>query len=140
MDSNVRAVDYFYATLPSDAGEACRWLSGIAEAGVNLLAFCANPLGPGHTQVMLFPDDVGTLREALHDSGIALTGPQKAFLVQGDDRLGAIADLYGKLADAAVEVYSSTGVTDGRGRFGYLLYIRPEDFQRAAAALSVDGG
>jgi hypothetical protein len=36
-----------------------------------------------------------------------------------------------------VNVYNSTGVTDGRGGFGYLIYVRPEDIDRAAHVLVV---
>jgi len=36
-----------------------------------------------------------------------------------------------------VNVFASTGVTDGKGSFGYVVYIRAEEYERAAAALSV---
>jgi hypothetical protein len=29
------------------------------------------------------------------------------------------------------------GITDGRGHFGYLIYVRPEDSEKAAAVLEV---
>ncbi len=112
-------------------------MASIAERGVNLLAFCAVPMGPEHTQLMLFPDDAGGLQEAVRSVNTQLLGPHRAFLVQGDDRLGAIADIYSKLAKRGVEVYSSSGVTDGRGGFGYVLYVRPEQHARAAEALGV---
>ena len=34
-------------------------------------------------------------------------------------------------------MFASTGVTDGRGGFGYVIYVRPEHFQSAASALQV---
>jgi hypothetical protein len=34
-----------------------------------------------------------------------------------------------------VEIYASTGVTDGGGRFGYVIYFKEEDHERAARAL-----
>ena len=40
-------------------------------------------------------------------------------------------------ADASVNVYASSGVTDGQGSFGYLIYLRSGDFETAAAALGV---
>jgi len=135
MKLSVRSVDYFHGTIASDACEACQWLSDIAEAGVNLLAFWTNPTGPGHTQLTLFPDDADRFLEAVRGGSVQWIGPQKAFLVQGDDRLGAAAELYGKLADVDVQVFSSAGVTDGRGGFGYVLYVRPEDFDKARKVL-----
>jgi hypothetical protein len=135
MIANVQAVSYFYATVANRPDDACRLLSRLAEAGVNLLAFAAIPLGPEHTQLVLFPDNPQQLTEIADPVGFALTGPQRAFLVQGDDRLGAIADIYGKLSEVGVSVYASSGVTDGRGGFGYILYVRAESFERAEEAL-----
>jgi hypothetical protein len=57
--------------------------------------------------------------------------------VQGDDELGALASVHERLFEAGVDVYASTGVTDGRGSFGYVVYVREEQFELAAAALGV---
>jgi hypothetical protein len=42
-----------------------------------------------------------------------------------------------KLYDANVNVYASSGVSDGKGNYGYIIYVRPDDFQRAVTALKV---
>jgi hypothetical protein len=36
-----------------------------------------------------------------------------------------------------VNVYASNAVADGFGKYGYLIYVRPEDYERAANALEV---
>jgi hypothetical protein len=36
-----------------------------------------------------------------------------------------------------VSVYASGGVTDGRGTFGYVVYVREDQFEQAAGALGV---
>jgi len=41
--------------------------------------------------------------------------------------------------EAGIDVYASTGVVDGKGTFGYLMYVRPEDIERAHAALAASG-
>jgi hypothetical protein len=135
MSVTVRAVSYFYATVVDKAGEAYRLLSHLAEAGVNLLAFSAMPSGPEHAQLVLFPDSADSLIDIAKAGGFTLIGPQQAFLVQGDDHLGAMAGIYRKLFDVKVDVYASSGVTDGRGGFGYVLYVRPASFERARQAL-----
>jgi len=38
------------------------------------------------------------------------------------------------------DVYASSGVTDGRGSFGYLVYLREDQFQRAAETLGLAPG
>jgi len=58
-------------------------------------------------------------------------------LVQGDDELGALAELHMRLSDARVNVYASTGVADGRGSFGYIIYVRPEEYDRAVVSLAL---
>jgi hypothetical protein len=42
-----------------------------------------------------------------------------------------------KLYEANVNVYASSGVADGRGSYGYLIYVKPDDYERAVAALNL---
>ena len=69
--------------------------------------------------------------------GLVLDGPHPALLAQGDDELGALAGLHAKLFEAKVNVFASTGVTDGRGSYGYVLYVRPHEYDNAARALGL---
>ena len=110
-------------------------LSHLASEQVNLLAFNAIPMGPDHTQLVLFPDNSDLLTKTAARTGLRLTGPQRALLVQDDDRLGALADIHFTLLEANINVYASSGVTDGSGGYGYILYIRPEDYGKAAHVL-----
>ncbi len=137
MSMQIRPVEYFHTTVLEAGEHACNWLSAIASAGVNLLAFSATPVGPSQTQLTLFPEAPDQLKVAAIRSGIILNGPYRAFLVQGDDRLGAIADCHKQLCQAGVDVFASTGITDGAGRFGYLLYVAERDFAKAAEALDI---
>ena len=137
MEVSKRKVQYFYATVEDKPGAAFSLLAKLAESKVNLLAFSATPTGPNNTQVVLFPEDPAALAVVAEQSNLVLTGPQNAFLIQGDDRLGALAEIHQILADAKVNVYNSTGVTDGRGGYGYIIYVRPEDIERAAHVLVV---
>ncbi len=137
MSVNVRRIDYFYARVEDVPGEAYKMLSRLADLGLNLLAFTAVPIGPGHTQLALFPADTAKMASEARRAGLELDGPHRALLVQGDDELGALAGIHAKLYEAKVNVFASTGVTDGKGSFGYVVYIRAEEYERAAAALSV---
>jgi hypothetical protein len=58
-------------------------------------------------------------------------------LVQGDDKLGALASVHAKLYEENVNVYASSGVTAGGGGYGYILYVRPDEYEKAAQALGV---
>jgi hypothetical protein len=137
MAASVRPVEYFYAIVEDRPGEAYRFLKDMASAEINLLAFNAIPLGMDKTEVVVFPDDSARLMRAAEKLGLSLRGPYRAFLIQGDDELGALVGLHRRLSDAGVNVMSSSGVTDGKGGYGYVVYVRNEDFDRAGAALGV---
>ena len=57
-------------------------------------------------------------------------------MVQGDDHLGALAEIHRRLGDGGVSIYASSGVTDGEGHYGYVIYVKEEDHEAAARALS----
>jgi hypothetical protein len=137
MGATIRSVEYFYAVVEDRPGAAYRLLASMASSGVNLLAFNAIPLGMDKTQLVLFPEDAPRLARVAEQEGLSLAGPQYAFLIQGDDHLGALVDIHRQLFDARVNVVCSSGVTDDRGGFGYLLYVRHEEFTHAAQVLGV---
>lgn len=137
MAFKIRRVDYFYTTVRDQPGEAYKVLSLLASLGIKLLAITAVPFGPMNTQLTIFPEDTGKLRSEAQKAGLKLDGPQPAFLVQGDDKLGALVDVHMKLYEANVNVYASSGVADGKGSYGYIIYVRADDYERAAAALNV---
>jgi len=137
MSYKIRKVEYFYCSVVDQPGEAYKLLSQLEQGGINLLAFTAIPVGPDRTQLTLFPEVASKLMTEAKRSGFNLDGPHPAILVQGDDELGALADIHQILYQAKVNVYASNGVTDSNGSFGYLLYVRPEDYDKAAAALKV---
>ena len=137
MAYHIRRVDYFYTTVRDEPGEAYKVLALLAGLGVNLVAVTAIPFGPMNTQLTIFPEDTAQLRNEAQKSGLKLEGPQAALLVQGDDELGALAEVHSKLYTANVNIYASSGVADGKGHYGYIIYVRPDDFEHAVAALNV---
>lgn len=137
MSAKIRSVDYFYMTVPDKPGAACNVLFQLAAADVNLLAFSAVPIGPENTHLVLFPDSVDSLARAAEKAGFVLSGPNRAFLIQGDDKLGALVNIHEKLSDSGINVYASTGVSDGRGGFGYVMYVKGDRFDEAARVLNV---
>jgi hypothetical protein len=137
MAFQIQTVDYFHASVKDQPGSAHDLLSCLADVGVNLMAFSAVPTGPTQTQLTLFPQDAARLREAAQKADVALTGPYPALLVQGDDELGALAAVHRELYDAGVNVFASSGVADGAGSYGYVVYVRQDEFARAASAMGL---
>ena len=80
------------------------------------------PLGEGH------------LRAAVRTNKWKVVGPKHGFLIQGDDPVGAIADLVGTLADAKINVTAIDAVCVD-GRYGALCWVAPPDVKKTAQIL-----
>jgi hypothetical protein len=137
MEHKIRRVDYFYVSVKDEPGQSLKVLTQMKDMGVNMLAFAAIPTGLHKTQLTLFPEDSLQLQSVAKRAGMNLVGPQGAFLVQGSDEIGALVGVHEKLYRAKVNIYSSTCVTDGHCCYGYIIYVRPEKYEDAAAALGL---
>jgi len=135
MADRVRRVNYVYVMVPNRPGQGTRITDELREAGVNLLAYTAFPTRGGRAQVDLIAEDLGAIRRIARRNGWRLSDARKGFLVQGDDRVGAVHNHLKKLADQKINVTAADAVTAGKGRYGMLLWVRPKDYARAAAAL-----
>jgi hypothetical protein len=134
MADMVQSVDYYYVTVPDVPGEGQRILSALKDSGVNLLAFLGFPEG-GQSQLDLIPEDPEALKKAAEEAGVTLSEAKRAFLIQGDDRVGAVADAMEKLAEANVNVTAAAAAGAGSGRYGMIVWVSAADVQRAAEAL-----
>jgi hypothetical protein len=137
MGCNISKVEYYKTTKQNRPGEAYKFLSQLALLKINLLAFTAIPVSSTETELTIFPENPKIMKNEASRAGLFLEGPFPALLVQCDDRLGALADIHLEIFKADVNVSSASGVTDGRGAFGYILHIDPGDFDKAAAALGI---
>ena len=134
MASSVRIADYFYIEVPERAGEGARVLGTLRDAGVNLVAVSGFPSGR-RAQIDLVPENPAAFRAAAKKAGWKVTGPKKVFLIEGEDRMGVMAEVMERLAAAKISAISSQAVCAGAGRFGAILWVAPRDVKRAAKAL-----
>jgi len=135
MASTVRTTDYYYIVVSDKAGEGSRLLSGLKKQNVNLLAFCGFPVQGGKAQLDFVPEDPEAFRRAEEALGLKPSERKRALIIQGEDRAGAAAEIYQKLADKAINVTASQAIADGVGRFGMILWVKPADLDKAAKAL-----
>ena len=135
MAETIRRVDYYHIEVSDKPGEAFRVLTGFKDAGVNLQAFCAFPIGSGKSQIDLVPDNPTAFQQAAARQGLILNGPKRAFLIQGEERLGAVADVFEKLTTEGINVVGSQAVAAGSGRWAMVLWVKPADYDRTSKAL-----
>ena len=136
MAEAISRVDYFYIEIPDKPGEAARVFSTLRDAGINLLAFTGFPKGR-RSQLDFIPADAAAFTKVAKKAGWKLSARKTGFLIQGEDRTGAVADILGKLADAKINVTAIDAVCAGAGRYGAILWVKPPDLKRAAKALGV---
>ena len=136
MAETIQLVDYFYLEAPDKPGEAARVLAQLKEAGVNLLAFSGFPKGR-RAQLDFIPADPAAFRAVAKKNKWKLVGPKKGFVIHGEDRVGAVAGLLGKLADAKINVTATDAVCAGADRYGMILWVKPRDVKRAAKTLGI---
>jgi hypothetical protein len=134
MSDTVRKVDYFYVVVPDRAGECAKVLSALAAAGINLLAFSGFP-SARKSQLDLVPEDSAAFKLAAKTLKLKLSPRKSAFLLQGDDRVGAMTGTLDKLAGAKINVTAMDAVGSGDGRYGAIFWVKPEAVSRAAKLL-----
>jgi hypothetical protein len=135
MADSVRKVRYSYVVAPNRTGTGAAVLGALREAGVDLLACSGFPAPGGGTQIDFVTDDMAGLRRVAKKNGWRLSAVKKGFLVQGDDRVGAVHRHIAKLAAARVGIVAADAVAAGKGRYGMILWVKAKDYGRAARAL-----
>jgi hypothetical protein len=83
----------------------------------------------------MIPVDAAALRAAARKGKLTLVGPKTGFLIQGEDRPGALAELIAKLAEAKINVTACDAVAAGEGHYAAILWVKPPDVQKAARVL-----
>jgi hypothetical protein len=134
MSERIRKVDYYKIEVANKSGEGARVLEALRKEGVNLLAFTGFPRGR-RAQIDVVPENTAAFKATAKRARLKL-GPKKiGFLVQGEDRIGAIADIMARLGDARINVTAIDAVCGGEGRYGAIFWVKPPDVAKAARVL-----
>jgi hypothetical protein len=137
MPDEIRRIDYYYTSMPDKPGEGARILAALRDAGVNLIGVSAFPHGARRTQLDLIPSDSATFAKAARAAGLKVSAKQSGFLIQGEDRPGAVGDIVKRLAEAKINVTSVQVFCAGSGRYGGMLWVKAPDLRKAAKALGI---
>jgi hypothetical protein len=135
MADEIRRIDYYYVNVPDKPGEAACILTALHQAGVNLVGFSGFPHGARRAQLDFVPEDSAAFTKAARSAGLKPSKKKSGFLIQGEDRPGAMAEVFGKLAQANVNMTSVQVFCAGSGRYGGMLWVKSPDLRKAAKAL-----
>jgi hypothetical protein len=120
MGDTLRKVDYFYVMVPDTPGQGAKIMAGLADAGVNLLAFSGFP-SARRAQLDLMPEDSAKLKRAAKKLGLTLSAKKTGFLYQGKDRVGAMTGILDQLAGAKINVVALAEGEPGGSEGGKVL-------------------
>ena len=137
MPDEIKRIDYYYASVPDKPGEGAQILAALRGAGVNLLGVSAFPHGARRSQLDLIPEDSVQCVKAAKTAGLKLSTKKSGFLIHGEDRAGAVADILSRLAEANLNVTSVQVFCAGSGRYGGMLWVKTTDLRKAAKALGI---
>lgn len=135
MDT-IRTATYFKVQVPDKPGEGVKVLSVLRNAGVNLLAFTAFPRNR-RAQVDFVTADPSALKRAAKQAKWNVQGPKICFLAEGDDRVGAVADLIERLGAAKINITALDAVTTTQSRYAAIFWVKPRDVKKAQKALGI---
>jgi len=134
MADTVRKVDYFSLSVSNTPGQTFKVLATLVSAGINLLACTGFPRGR-RAQIDVVPDDTRKFNVAARKAKLRFNPKKTGFLIQGDDRPGALADHLRRLAEKGINVTAVDGLSAGKGRWGAILWVKPKDIARAGRRL-----
>ena len=137
MANIMRRVNYYYTEVPNRAGAGAKVLNALKAGGVNLIAYNGFPTSRRRAQLDFVPSDRDAFLAAARQAGIKLVGPKIAFLIQGEDRVGAVADIVSKLGQARINTTAMQATAAGEGRYGAILWVKPHNVGKATQTLGV---
>lgn len=132
--ASIRKVEYYTMKVAQRPGAGAALLAAMKSAGVNLLAFHGFPAAGG-AQVDFVPENGAKFRAAARKLKLKVSARKLAFLALGEERVGALTGVLGKLAAAKINLVALTALTGGRRRFGMILWVRKAQVARAARLL-----
>src|SRR2546428_7779750 len=102
--------------VPDKPGEGARILAELKSAGINLVAYSGFPSGRG-AQLDLVPTDPAAFQAVARQKKWKVKGPNRTFLIEGDDPPPACSGVLGRLAAGKVNVTAMDAVAPGGGRY-----------------------
>lgn len=81
------------------------------------------------------PRNAAAFRKAMKRAGLQVSAKKTVFLIQGSDRVGAIHKVMDMLGKAGINVTAIDAVTDGKGHYGALLWVKAAHVRKAAKVL-----
>ena len=134
MPDTVRKVDYFSIFVSDKPAQAFNVLSMLVSSGINLLG-CSGTKRGRRAQIDVIPDDTRRFRSAVKKAGLEFKPEKSGFLIQGEDRPGALTEHLRVLGDSKVNVTGIDSISAGQGRWGAIIWVDDDAVNQASKVL-----
>lgn len=134
MAQTIRQVTAVVVQVEDRVGVLHEVLCVLRDAGINMLAIAS--LRRQGTSLMAIPEDVNAVRELAARQGVSLQTRQ-VFMIEGDDRVGALCDITEKIAAAGINIEDVAALSAAR-RYAAVLTFADADLEAAARALGLE--
>jgi len=134
MPDTVRKVDYFSIFVSDKPAQAFNVLSMLVSSGINLLG-CSGTKRGRRAQIDVIPDDTRRFRSAVKKAGLEFKPEKSGFLIQGEDRPGALTEHLRVLGDSKVNVTGINSIRAGQGRWGAIIWVDDDAINKASKVL-----
>ncbi len=136
MAQSVLKLECFTAVIPNKVGEGAKILTSLKNAGVNLVAFWGYPLGAKAKEaaIEMIPQTAVGFSAIARKAGLRVERGV-AFVLLGDDKVGALAGVLGKLAAAGINVDAVKSIRAGKGKYAAGIFVDRADIRKAAKIL-----
>jgi hypothetical protein len=134
MADQARVVYSYSTSVPDEPGQAFKVLATLVSAGINLLG-CSGTQSGSEARIDVVPADAGAFAALVERAMLGFRQQKAGFLIQGDDRPGALAEHLSRLADTGINVGGVHGLAAGAGRWSAIVWIADSDLEGAARAL-----
>jgi hypothetical protein len=132
----MQVLNYYSVVIPNKAGEGAKLLGALKDAGVNLISFWGYPIKGKKAVLDIAPADGKVFAKTMKSCGLATSPKKVAFFIDGEDHVGAVAEILGKLAAAGINVHAVQALCAGAGRFGSLVQVAEADEKKARKVLA----
>ena len=134
MGHTIRQVTAAVMQVDDEVGVLHSVLCVLRDAGVNMLAISSQRRQG--TALMAISEDIDAIRKLASQSGVHLQ-TRPVFLIEGNDRVGALCDITKSVADAGINIEDVAALSASR-RYAAVLTFADADLEAAAKCFGLD--
>ena len=133
MATTTKKIQTLEVDLETRPGSLSKVYGAFKEEKINVLATWAYEMGPGQGKAIIYASDFTKAKNVLNQLGLKPKAGSACY-AEGDDAVGAYADLLQKIAKAGVNLHATDAFGVG-GKFATVFFADDKDMPDLCKAL-----